>query len=414
MTEPNPSQEAPYSTGEMTRLSMAGLARNVGYGTNKVFAADLLSRLTPSQALIGLVLGMEGLCGLVLNPLTGWISDRYHTRFGRRRLFILISTPLAGLLWVAFSGQRNLHLAIIFLISFYFFQQVAPTPLQAWMPDIVAKRDWGRASGVITLWWEVGSLLAFLPIPLLWESLHQLAFWVVALIMIGGGLVTGLMVRERRELNDTVRPPLIRTPWLSPNLIKYFIASFLWWLAFEAMASFFTLFVIHTLHGTLIDSALGMTIFTLAGIVVAIWFGRIYSRRSPKLILILCFGVFGLIGLAGTVIHTVTTAFLLLFVEGVFWGGMQVISYPWGSELLGRSLPQTADASEYYGLLYGVGNLTQAGGLLVAAPAAGLVIGLSHGSYSAIFLVNAIAAGLGVITLATIREHGSGSEPPQG
>ncbi|NMP23160.1 MFS transporter [Sulfobacillus harzensis] len=388
----------------MTRLGMGGLARNIGYGTNKVFAADLLSRLTPSQALIGLVLGMEGLFGLVLNPLTGWISDRYVTRFGRRRVFILVSTPIAGILWILFSGQRSLHLAILFLVSFYFFQQIAPTPLQAWMPDIVQKRDWGRASGVINLWWQVGNLLAFLPIPLLWKTIHGGAFWVVALIMIGAGLVTGLTVRERRTPPGGQNPRLMRTNWLSADLVKYFIAQLMWWLAFEAMASFFTLFMIHTLHGTLIDSALGMTFFTLSAVLVSVLFGRLYERFSAKNTLIVCLAAFGAIGLTGTVIRSIPFAFALLFVAGIFWGGIQVVGYAWGSELLGQSLPKYADPTEYYGLLYGVGNLTQAGGLLVAAPVAGFMIGLQHGSYSAMFWVNVMASIIGVISLVLVRE----------
>lgn len=393
-----------YSDGEMTRLGMAGLARNIGYGTNKVFAADFLSRLTPSQALIGVILGMEGLLGLILNPLTGWASDRYISRIGRRRLYILVSTPVAGILWVLFAGQRNLHLAILFLVSFYFFQQLAPTPLQAWMPDIVHERHWGRASGVINLWWQFGNLLAFLPIPLLWKVIHGDAFWLVALIMIAGGMVTGLTVREKRTLSLPHRGTSPRTPWLSADLVKYFIAQFLWWLAFEAMASFFTLFVIHTLHGTLIDSALGMTFFTLSALGVSVWFGRLYNRYPAKNILIVCFAAFGLIGLTGTIITNIPLAFALLFVAGIFWGGIQVVSYPWGSQLLNRSLPAGVDPSRYYGLLYGWGNLMQAAGLLVAAPVAGFMIGLSHGSYSAMFWVNVMAAALGVIVLLLIRD----------
>ena len=395
----------PYSPGEVTRLSMAGLGRNIGYGTNKVFAADLLSGLTRSQPLIGLVLGMEGLWGLILNPLTGWLSDRYSTRFGRRRPYILLST-LAGILWVLFSDQKSLRLAIIFLISFYFFQQVAPTPLQAWMPDIIHKRHWGRASGIVNIWWQVGNLLAFLPIPLLWKAIHGKSFWVVAIIMIGAGMVTGLTVRESRPIKTSAEAPPQK--WLDANLAKYFAAQFLWWLAFEAMASFFTLFVIHTLHGTLIDSALGMTVFTLSAMIVATTFGRLYTRYAPKHLLVICMAAFGAIGFTGTIIHRLSLAFVLLFVAGIFWGGIQVVGYPWGSDLLHQTLPNHTDPTRYYGLLYGMGNLTQSAGLLVAAPVAGFMIFLSHGSYGAIFWVNVLASALGVLILATIKE-----KPPQ-
>jgi MFS family permease len=404
MKEVVSGEEPKYSNAEMTRLSMAGLGRNVGYGTNKVFAADLLSRLTTSQPLIGLVLGLEGALGLVLNPLTGWLSDRYVSRFGRRRLYILISTPLAGILWVLFAGQRDLHLAILFLVTFYFFQQVAPTPLQAWMPDIVPERHWGKASGIINLWWQVGNLLAFLPIPLLWKEIHGGAFWVVAVIMIGTGMLTGLTVRERREQQPIHHTSVsARGRWLNPNLIKYFIAQLMWWLAFEAMASFFTLFMIHTLHGTLIDSALGMTIFTLAAIIVSIWFGRLYTRYSSKRILIIALSAFGLLGFTGTIIRSVPLAFALLFVAGIFWGGIQVVSYPWGSDLLIQGLPVGEDPTDYYGLLYGVVNLMFSGGLLIAAPVAGLLIALDHGAYSAMFWVNVMASIIGVIALASIK-----------
>lgn len=169
------------------------------------------------------------------------------------------------------------------------------------------------------------------------------------------------------------------------------------------MASFFTLFMIHTLHGTLIDAALGMTIFTLAAIIVSIGFGRLYTRYSSKKLLIMALTAFGLLGLTGTVIHSVALAFALLFVAGIFWGGIQVVSYPWGSELLSQGLPKGEDPADYYGLLFGMVNVTLSGGLLIAAPVAGLMIALDHGSYSAMFWVNVIASTIGVAALAMIR-----------
>ncbi|MCY0880040.1 MAG: MFS transporter [Firmicutes bacterium] len=379
------------------------MARNVGYGVNKVFAADLMSRLTRSQTLIGLVLGMEGFLGLILNPLTGWMSDRFALRWGRRRIFVLISTPLAAVFWLLFAQARNLHLAELFLISFYFFQQVQPTPYQAWMPDIVRAEDRGRASGVLNLWWQVGNFLAFLPIPLLWKVIHQGAFWVTALLMILGGAFTGLTVRDPGRTAPP-NPSLARERWLTWDLGKYFFAQFLWWLAFEGLASFFTLFVIHTLHGTLIDSALGMSIFTLAALAVALGFGRLYRRYAPKRMMIVCLGAFGLLTVVGTVITSLWLAFGLLFVAGVFWGGIQVVSYPWGAELLTQALGSQADPTEYYGLLYGLGNVTQSLGLLVAAPITGLIIALAHGAYGAMFWVSVVASLVGTGVVAAVRE----------
>ena len=50
-----------------------------------------------SLATIGAVLLGIRLIDAVTDPLFGWLSDRVRSRFGRRRFFFLISTPLTAL-----------------------------------------------------------------------------------------------------------------------------------------------------------------------------------------------------------------------------------------------------------------------------------------------------------------------------
>ncbi len=393
-----------YSAAEMSRLGTSGMSRNVGYGINKVFAAELLSTLTRSKSLIGLILGVEGLFGVVVNPLFGHLSDRYTSRFGRHRLYVLLSTPIAGLLWLGFTYAKTFDLAVVFLVTFYLMQQVPLSPYQAWMPTIIEPKDWGRASGVLNLWWQLGNLLAFLPIPLIWEFFHSAAFWVSAIIMIAGGLIAGLTVRD-----TTVKP--VRFAQAGPgarrrfnaNLRKYFVGQMLWWLAFEAIASFFTLFVIHSLHGSVIDSALGMSSFTISATLVATAFGKKYKENSSRNLLVVLLIGFGLSAFFGLFVHSVYPAFVLLFLSGIFWGGIQVVSYPWGSELLRQASRGMTEPNSDFGLLYGIINFAQSLGLLVAAPITGAVISLSHGSYSSMFWVSvassfAAAASIALVT----------------
>ena len=395
--------EDKYSPSEMTRLGMAGMARNIGFGVNKVFAADLLSLVTRSQPLIGLILGMEGLLGLILNPLTGWLSDRYTTPWGRRRPFLFIAFPFAAVSWVLFTYERALGFAIASLLTFYFFQQLSPTPYQAWMPDITPPKFWGRASGILNLWWLVGNLIAFLPIPLLWHYLHQGAFWLTGALILAGGFITTFGVREAPIPREPAPIHGSSLEWVRGNIAKYLVAQVLWWLAFESMASFFTLYMIHTLHGTLIDSALGMSIFTVSGILTAMSFGRLYRAKSPRHLLIVSTAAFGIIGSTGTVIHSVAPAFGILFIGGIFWGGIQVISYPWGTDLLSHALPPSENPLQYHGVLYGFVNMSQALGLLVAAPLAGVSIAWQHGWYGAMFWVSVLASGVALAVIVSIH-----------
>ena len=377
-------------------LGLAGLGRNVVWGMNKVFTAAMLGALTPSTQLIGSVLGAEGLFGVVLNPLSGWLSDRTPTRLGRRRPYLFVAFPGAAIMLMLFYLTKSLTLAVFATLLFYFFQQLSPTPYQAMMPDRVAERDYGEASGILNLLWTLGNLIAFLVVPLVYEMVsHVLGFVLGAAILLAGGLWTAFAAKERPE---TVRRPQRggAAALRSPALLKYYVAQGLWWLSFEAIASFFTPYMEHALHGSLLDSALGMSIFTVAGIFVSLWFGRLYERHDARVLLGATLVLFAIAASTGLWLTTVTEAFVLLFVAGLAWGGIQVTSYPLAADMLRQHLRQSglgeADAQEraahLHGALYGNANLVQSLGLMVAAPLAGQVIAVSHGAYQAMFLVS--------------------------
>lgn len=379
-------------------LGMAGLGRNVGWGMNKVFTAQLLGTLTSSTGLIGAVLGIEGLFGLILNPLSGYLSDRFPTRIGRRRPYLFVAFPGAAITLVLMYLTHSLGVAIFAVVLFYFFQQLSPTPYQAMMPDSVDEHSYGEASGILNLLWSAGNLIAFLVVPLVYTLVSHIGgFLLGALILLAGGLFTAFATREPRAAKQAASlPKLDYAPLLSGALLKYYVAQGLWWLGFEAIASFFTPYMVHALHGSVLDSALGMSIFTVAGIAVALWFGRLYQQRDPRLLLSLTLLVFAIASASGLWLHTVGAAFALLFVAGIAWGGIQVTSYPLAADMLRQSLLQRgrtpAQAQEegaaLHGALYGGANLVQSVGLMVAAPLAGIAIHAAHGQYQTMFLVS--------------------------
>ena len=387
-------------------LGLAGLGRNVGWGMNKVFTAVLLGALTPSTQLIGSVLGAEGLLGVVLNPLSGWLSDRTPTRIGRRRPYLFVAFPGAAIMLMLMYLTKSLGLAVAATLLFYFFQQLSPTPYQAMMPDRVEEKDYGEASGILNLLWTLGNLIAFLVVPLVYELVsHTLGFLLGAAILLVGGLWTAFTARERGE---GPRAPVrgATAALRSPALLKYYVAQGLWWLSFEAIASFFTPYMVHALHGSVLDSALGMSIFTVAGIMVSLWFGRLYERHDARLLLGLTLLLFGFAASTGLWLRTVDEAFVLLFVAGLAWGGIQVTSYPLAADMLRQHLRRSGvgeddakeQAAHLHGALYGNANLVQSLGLMVAAPLAGQVIAASHGQYQAMFLVS-IASSLVALLL---------------
>src|SRR6266581_3835576 len=74
-------------------LGAFGLAFSIT--TTSVALPPILRHFTPSGALIGLVLGSEGVFALALSPVIGPWSDTFHTPLGRRRPFMLVALGLA-------------------------------------------------------------------------------------------------------------------------------------------------------------------------------------------------------------------------------------------------------------------------------------------------------------------------------
>lgn len=410
------------------RLGMAGLSRNVGFGSNKVFAGPLLSTFHASQPLIGFILGLEGLFGLILSPLTGWLSDRTHHPFWRRKVYVLLALPLAGMTWLWFSRSHNFALAAVALSLFYIFEQSSVSPYQAWIPDVTPPSLWGVASGWLNLWWEVGNLVAFLAVPLVWEASHLGGYIMTAVLVAGGGLVTGLSVPDTapgqvpctghglgtslRSTSDLaqIHPRPNYRKLLERNFVFFFLSQALAWIAFEAIGSFFTLFIEHSAHGTALDAGLAMSVFTVTGMIGAVWSGRQYGRGrwSPKQLLAASLALFGALAILGMFYHNLLLVFVMVGIEGIFWGVNLTVAYALATTLLRDSARDEAEEMSMRGGVYGMSNFVQSVGLIVAAPIAGIVIHLGNGNYGGMFLVSCIAGLAGAAVVLMIRpRHGT-------
>lgn len=384
-------------------LGMAGMGRNVGYGVNKIFTAPMLGALKASQPLIGLILGLEGLLGLLMNPLTGWLSDHTTKPGFRRKIYVGICLPGAALAWLIFYFLHSPTAAMIVIVIFYLFQQGSGSPYQAWMPEIVPPTKWGMASGILNLWWLAGNLIAFLIIPMVWTMNHLAAFVLTSALMVFGGLSTLIGVPEpvvepRRHQTDKVSYKVL----LNRNLVLFFIVHFLSWLGYEALASFFTMFIIHVSKGTQMDAAFAMALFTATGIVTAFVVGRVYRKISPQILLSISLLCYGVLSLAGLVVHSMTAVFIVVGIEGVFWSINLTTSFALASDLLHQIVQDEALEERLRGGLYGVNTLMESAGLMIAAPSAGVVISWS-GSYSGMFLVSAASSIVAIFFVVSIR-----------
>ncbi|MGH7867113.1 MAG: MFS transporter, partial [Candidatus Dormibacteraceae bacterium] len=99
---------------------------------------------------IGAIIGAGGVLAVIVPPLTGLLSDRLHTPWGRRRPVIVVGIigNLLGLV-VMFTASAYLQLFVGYLLI-QLFNNAATAAYAAIIPDLVPAEEFGQTSGVLS------------------------------------------------------------------------------------------------------------------------------------------------------------------------------------------------------------------------------------------------------------------------
>lgn len=122
-----------------------------------------------SLPIVGLILTLANVTDVVTDPLIGIASDRLRTRFGRRKPWIALGTPLMGLsLWMLFVPPESVTWGYLlgWLALLYLSFTLVDIPYRAWGAEL--STDYQERSR-ITAWREgfgILGLIAALAIPL--------------------------------------------------------------------------------------------------------------------------------------------------------------------------------------------------------------------------------------------------------
>jgi glycoside/pentoside/hexuronide:cation symporter, GPH family len=107
-----------YSSSDVGRFFIDNL-------TNGLLTPILVSILLVDPKILGLILMVRGLLDSVTDPLMGYFSDNFRSRWGRRRPFILLGSvlmaPLMVAMWSFPRGSDPTHIAVWVAIALFFF-----------------------------------------------------------------------------------------------------------------------------------------------------------------------------------------------------------------------------------------------------------------------------------------------------
>jgi MFS family permease len=149
-----------------------------------------------SAGLIGLVMGIDNVLGVVVQPLMGHLSDRLKRRVGSRVPVIMVVAPAAAVPFVLIPWASSRPVLLLFVISFAFLANCSRVVTESLLPDYVSREHRSRANGALKIATSLtivsSSLVSLLVVD---HNLH-LAFLIPALFMLVCFAVVGLTLRR--------------------------------------------------------------------------------------------------------------------------------------------------------------------------------------------------------------------------
>ena len=256
------------------------------------------------QYLVGIMMAIDNLAALILLPIFGRISDKTHTRFGKRMPFILVGTFVCCVAFpfIPVLFHFNQVFGVIAMMAVVvLFAMMYRNPAVALMPDMTPKPLRSKANGIINIMGYLGGAFAtvvgFVFVlseylgtavdkegnlkPHTWAYKNIWAvegpFLVASVLMLVSAIVLFILVKENK-IADEMKDEMARgdavsattdkvdddKPMSKANKVMLFLilgAEFFWFMADNGIGTFLNNYVI---YGTK-SSSVGTGILTIIG-----------------------------------------------------------------------------------------------------------------------------------------------------
>ena len=364
----------------------------------------------------GGIMALDNVLALFLLPLFGTLSDRTHTRLGRRMPFILCGTALAVVSMLQLPLAANARSLVWFMCALgltLLSMGLYRSPAVALMPDLTPKPQRSKGNAVINLMGSVGGIASLALIAILvpkTDSPNYLPLYAaVACIMVVAVAVLACTIRENRmrvpdepreETKDAPSRGLSKPEQRSLALI---LASvFFWFMGYNAVTTAFSKYA--RFYWGMTGGAFSYTLIVAqaaaicAYLPVASLSGRIGRRKTILCGIALLTTVFG----SAALFRTFNAAMFALFaLAGIAWAAINVNSYPMVVELA-----RGADVGRYTGFYY---TFSMAAQILTPILSGAL---LENVGYATLFPYGALCVAVSFVTMFLVRHGDTKAEKP--
>jgi MFS family permease len=420
--------ERPLKGEEKTRLGVLSLptfALAFSITIVSTYLSEVTRRYTHDTAVIGLIVGGEGVMALWVPAIAGSWSDKASTRLGGRLPFVIAGAVPAAVAMALIGFLHSLGLVALVAAVFFACYFVAYEPYRAMYPDLLDEDAVaGRAQSTQAIARGIGTGCALLGGGLLLSIARPLPFFVAGVVLLSATAAFVVLTIRRVFSGERNKPrdeseqdgqdlPSIRDVFGGilrlvrehSALRAYFFANAFWEMALSALKAFIVLYLTIGLHFKLPVASLiigGVAVVILGG---AAGSGKLGDRFGALRIVTFAVVIYG-IGYLAMVFTTARPVIVAAILPIALGGGtLMTLAYA----VLMPLMPEGE-----HGMLTGYYSTSRGVGIVLGPILAGALILITKGSifqgtkgFQAMFIVCAAAAFASVPFLLRLRRADS-------
>jgi MFS family permease len=358
------------------------------------------------EGALAIVTGVGVLGSVLGQPITGALSDRTTSRWGRRKPWLLGGAVLGGITIALLPAMGSVVALTFMWLMVQFTVNATYAALTATIPDQVPVDQRGVASGLMGLAQTVGIVLGVGIVAYIVTDIVS-GTAVIGLLLLVFTIPILLALHDPR-LRSEDRPPFVwseflRGFWVSPKEYPDFawawVARFLVQLG-NAVATVYLLFFLKDRIGMEDTAAqqaqVGLTgLYALGTILTAVVGGWISDRRGKrKRFVVVATAIMAVAALLLAFSTTLTTAYLAALVLGLGYGWYLAVD----QALITQVLPAARDRARDLGVI----NIANAAPQ-VLSPVIAWVCVTHLGGYPTLYLITGVVTLLGAAAVMPIK-----------
>lgn len=377
-------------------------------------------------------MAMDNVLAVFMLPLFGKLSDKTHTKLGKRTPYILYGTIASVILLCVlayFEKANNFWGFIIVLMALLVAMATYRSPAVAYMPDVTEKPLRSKGNAIINLVGYIGGIFATILMMVMLKGGEKFVengeikikypdtlsftpvFLIIAAFMLVAVLIMVITVKENKVLAETnikddvevvdgQKTKLSKS--VKVSLVLILLSVLLWYTAYNGVTTSFSMYCFNIWGIDLGASSMYLTVATVAAIAAFVPLGFLSSKIGRKkavlfgiVLMTVCYALAIFIS-AETVAKASWIMYVFFGVIGIGWASINVNSFPMVVEMCTGS-----DVGKYTGYYYTFSMAAQ----IVTPILSGVLIKTLPMGYEILFPYAVIFSVASFVTMCFVR-HG--------